>query len=185
MVLMGPTAAGKSSLMLRLARGLGPATIDRHWTTRRRRPYETDAENIFTDPAAFELERPGFLLDFKTYGQYEYGVPVPAPVAGDEWRLRILQPVQALKFRQLVPEPILLCAVLPLPLDPAGLMIARDPRAHSEDIEARLDAHEREVAESTAVADIVFQNRLGLDLAAFALRYTLADRLQKTPEAIR
>jgi hypothetical protein len=161
------------------------ARIDRHWTTRRRRPGETEAENIFASPEVFELERPGFLMDFKTYGNYEYGVPEPEPLHPGEWRLRILQPVRALKFKELVADTVLLCAIKPLPLDPAALIRQRDPWAHPADVEARVDAFESDWAAAEAVADVVFENRLGIGLAAICLRYTLADRLQKQPEAIR
>lgn len=185
-VFMGPSTAGKSELMLglsRLERQSYDFQIDRHWTTRARRVNTTyregDEENIFVTPEAFDAERSEFLFTFHTYGTYEYGVPPPAPVREREARLRILQPIVALRFRRLVPEPAVLCAVLPFPNDPSAVMFSRDHNANPLEVRRRLIRFDDEIEEAVAVADVRFQNTPGLPAAVLALRDVLVEYLRE------
>ncbi len=52
--------------------------------------------------------------------------------------MRILMPVFALKFRSLVSDRTILCAISPYDNNPEAIMSARDPTADPADLTARL-----------------------------------------------
>lgn len=172
LVLMGPSTAGKTSLMLELARQspVYDFTIDRTRLTRPRRPGEGDEENIFLSPEAFEAERHNFLFPFQTSPDYEYGIPLQRPLQPREVRMRILMPVHAKQFRALVaPTPTLLCAISPRPGDPKMVITKRDPNLSQADKDARMARFFTDNEDAKAIADIRFQNFENITSAARSL----------------
>lgn len=178
-IFCGPSTAGKTSLMLGLSQTSGEYnfTVDRTITTRSRRPNESDLENVFVTPDEFEQRRSSLLFSFQTYPTYEYGIDQPAPLQSKEARMRILMPALAQKFRSLVPEPTLICAILPHHNDPEHVFLSRDPEVDQADLRARVDRFQADKAEATACADLSFRNQPGLHNAVQALRQTILSHL--------
>jgi len=177
-VIFGSSTAGKTSLMLGLSHAESDHnfTIDRIWTTRPRRPNENDEENVFVSPAEFEEKRQDFLLPFQTFPTYEYAVDRQAPLADREIRMRILMPVFALKFRSLVSDRTILCAISPYDNNPEAIMSARDPTADPADLTARLRRFHEDDIDAAAVADVRFQNSPGLPAAVARLGVMLVEQ---------
>lgn len=164
-VLMGPSTVGKTSLMLGLTEIAGAPldfTVERTCTTRKRRPDEGDAENVFLNEAEFEQRRPGFLFTFRTAPDYEYGITCTDPVGVREARLRILPAKLAVRFRREVQAPTILCSIAPTGEDPLQLFLRRDPNADPADVATRLSRFDAERALADEVADVRFQNHPGL-----------------------
>jgi hypothetical protein len=175
LVFFGPSTAGKTSLMLGLSQSNSECkfNIDRTWTSRPQRPNETAEENVFVNSRDFDAHHNKFLFTFATFPTYKYGIEIPHPLGDNELRMRILMPRFARLFRQLVPEPTIFCAILPLASDPEALMIARDPSVDPFDVAARLARFKIDTDEAQATADISFKNTYGLDNAIAALRSTV------------
>jgi hypothetical protein len=93
--------------------------------------------------------------------------------------MRILMPVFAIKFRQLIETPTIICSISPYSADPRATLVARDPLVDPEDIESRLRRYYQDDAEATAVADIRFQNSPGLKAAVRQLGVLLTDYVRK------
>lgn len=180
LILFGPSTAGKTSLMLGLTgyESEYRFTLDRTWTTRPRRFGEGNDENIFATREEFERKRPEFLFPFQTYPTYEYGIEKPKPLHTREARMRILMPVFAKKFRELVDEPTVFCAILPFHDDPESVFRNREPHLDTEDMKARLDRYYTDKEEAEDAADICFQNSIGLDKAVERLGATVIQHLQ-------
>jgi guanylate kinase len=182
LILMGPSTCGKTSLMLGLSELTtceSRFTIDRTWTTRPRRPTDTDKENIFIDQTSFDGMRDDFLFTFQTYPTYEYGISVPPSLEEDEIRLRVLMPQFARTFRQLVPEPTYFCAVMPYINDPERVLELRDPGLERADIDARLARFMIDQVEANDAADFSFKNRPGISEAVLALSEVTINFLQQ------
>lgn len=143
-------------------------TVDRTWTTRPQRYGEHYGENHFIDTRTFEAQRSNFLFTFQTFPTYEYGIIRPEPVSPYEVRMRILMPIHALKFRQMVPEPTYLCSIAPF-RDPKEVFRARDPHSDPADIAARVARFESDQVDADRVADLRFQNSLGITTATETL----------------
>jgi guanylate kinase len=176
-ILFGPSTAGKTTLMLNLAeqRGEVAFTIDRTWTTRGRRVNDTDRENIFMTPEQFDANRHSLLFGFKTFPTYEYGIVKPKPLERNELRMRILMPVFAKKFREMVPEPTVFCAINPHHDDPISIFTERDPSYCVDDMQSRLARFKSDRDEAEACADIVFSNSPGIKESTELLRATITD----------
>lgn len=153
-------------------------TLDRTWTTRPRRFGEGDNENIFVTKEEFERKRSDLLFSFQTFPLYEYGIDKPRSLDTHEARMRILMPVFAKKFRQLVEEPTVFCAVLPFHDDPETVFRSREPQLDLDDMKARLARYHQDKEEAQATADICFQNTVGLDDAVRRLATTVVKYLQ-------
>jgi|SRR3989344_382915 len=181
-VLLGPSTAGKTSLMVGLSHTEGEYdfTIDRTWTTRAKRPDDGNEENVFVDSTEFDKKRSEFLFTFQTFPTYEYGIEKPASLTEKEARLRILMPVFADKFRQMVSiEPVILCSISPFHSDPESVFRARDPDIDPEDLQARIQRFHQDNIEANELADIQFQNREGLQSAVNELHSNITGYLQE------
>ncbi len=180
LVFMGPSAAGKTSLMLGLTHleGEYQFRVDRTWTTQNRRIQEGDEEKRFVSRDEFESNRPEFLFSFQTFPDYEYGIPQQAPLQPQEVRMRVLPPVFAIKFRNLVPAPTVLCSITPYVTDPEEIIRARDPSINPTDMMSRVLRFKRDQDEADTLADIHFKNVEGLDGAALALGSMIVDHLK-------
>ena len=183
LVLSGPSTAGKTTLMLGLnaLESEYDFTVDRTWTTRNRRFSEDDRENVFVDPNEFEVMRHEFLFTFSTFPTYEYGVQRPEPLADHEIRMRILMPAFASKFRDLVQEPTIFCAVSPFNLEPESTFQQRDPNVDTNDMLARLQRFHEDKVDAEKKADIRFQNSAGIDQAVTRLASTILSFINKEP----
>jgi guanylate kinase len=172
LILMGPSTAGKSSLMRGLSEcnnGTEKFTIDRTWTTRPKRPNEDDGENIFVDKTELEESQVNFLFRFRTFRTYEYAIATPEPLDQDEVRMRILMPVFAKRFQASVPEPTIFCSIKPIHADPAEIFRSRDGGMDENDIAARSARFIQDQNEAEQAADITFQNTEGIECAVLAL----------------
>lgn len=151
--------------------------IDRTWTTRQRRPGEGDDENVFETPEVFERKRPEFLFTFQTYPSYEYGIERPRVLELNEVRMRILMPVFAKRFRELVDAPTIFCAIIPYQQDPEQVFLSREPDVDHDDMNSRLSRYFKDSEEAKSAADICFQNIPGLNSAIHKLATTVIDFL--------
>lgn len=184
LILFGPSTADKTSLMLGLTgyESEYRFTLDRTWTTRPRRFGENNAENVFVTREEFERKRLDLLFPFQTFPTYEYGIERPQPLRTREARMRILMPVFAKKFRELVDEPTVFCAILPFHDDPETVFRTREPNLDTKDMNARLERYYTDKEEAEASADICFQNTVGLDKAVERLGATVIRHLQATED---
>src|SRR5207244_977771 len=115
---------------------------------------EGNEENIFVDTATFEAKRPDFLFTFQTFPTYEYGIEAPSPLSEKELRMRILMPVHARIFRELVSEPSIFCSISPFQANPFAIFETREAVADPRDIRARERRFHIDKAEADSVADI-------------------------------
>ena len=180
LIFCGPSTAGKTSLMLGLSKQPGgyDFNVDKTWTTRKKRPNETDEENIFVTPEEFESNRDRFLLPFQTFPTYEYGIDKPRPLNDKEIRMRILMPTFAIKFRDLVEEPTVLCSVAPFCNEPERIFRERDPGLDDTDLQSRLSRFYTDEEEARSVSDISFQNFEDIELAVNSLKIVILHHLQ-------
>jgi len=171
LILTGPSGAGKTSLLLGLPSFAGEYnfTIDRSWTTQRRRPGEGDIEKGFMGEEDFNVVRAGFLLTFRTYNDYEYGIAHQPELGSHEVRARVLTPKQALRFAGLVDMPVVICAVSPHTEDVESVLRARDPGICPVDLRARVLRAEQDQLEADCIADIHFANTEGIGAAVTRL----------------
>ena len=177
LVLMGPSGAGKTSLMLGSAgiwRGHN-FTVDRTWTTQTPRSGEGTAEKIFTNRDDFTRRRACFLMTFSTFADYEYGIDAQSQLERNEVRMRILPPAVALRFRHIVQDRVTLCSITPYTLDVESLILARDPAISVDDLAQRVERIERDQEDAAKIANICFQNTPGLEEATARFRNTVTD----------
>ena len=181
LILLGPSTAGKTSLMIGLSQTESSYdfTFDRIWTTRTRRPNEGDEENVFVNQEGFDEKRGEFLFPFKTFPSYEYGIKKQKPLADRELRMRSLMPVFALKFRQMVSAPTIFCSVGSFTETPEQIIRSRDPNIEPEDLEQRLQRFYKDSISAQEVSDIHFQNSEGLVEAVMELHTILINYVSK------
>lgn len=182
LVFLGPSGAGKSSLMLGLSETQGEYdfTIDRPWTTRQRRPGEGDKEYVFTDKDTFDRNKDRFLFTMKTYGDYEFGLEKPGKLSEKELKMRILLPGNALKFRELIEDPVIFCAIRPRDgFSVRDTLLNREPGISAEDLGVREARVKSDMEQAEKISDVVYQNVDGLEVAVAGIRDALENYLRE------
>jgi hypothetical protein len=180
LVFLGPSGAGKTTLMRGLAdtaEGKYRFTIDRPWTTRDRRPGEDDHEYIFASERRFNAKRPEFLFTMGTYGTDEFGLERLRPLGLNEVRMRVLLPHNALRFRHLLGGLATFCAIVP---DVGDAVLTerirrRDPMADAANVAERIQRLREDAESARSIADVVFENGLGIDRSVAVLHGVLEE----------
>lgn len=130
--------------------------LSRSYTTRPRRPGETDDEYVFVDRGAFDalVEEDAFLEWAEFLGE-RYGTPWPSPPGGSDILLEIdLQGAEQVKLRH--PDAVLVMLLPPSPEAQAERMRMRgdDP----ETIAARVELGHSEEDRGRSIADAIVVN---------------------------
>ena len=181
LIFCGPSTAGKTTLMLGLSHFESEYnfSLDKTWTTRPKRPNESDEENIFVGAEEFEKNRDRFLFDFQTFPPYEYGIEIPRPLEEKEIRMRILKPPFARIFKSLVNEPSVLCSINPFNNNPQEIFDSRDPYINHNDLTDRISRFKSDLIEANEAADLKFQNINDLDFVLKSLHHLVIRHIKK------
>jgi len=112
-VVSGPGGVGKGTIVDELVDRDPRLGLSRSWTTRQRRPSESDDAYVFTDTAAFEerIASGGFLEWTEFLGNY-YGSPTPDPDSDRDLVLEI-EVDGAQQVKRLHPDALLLFVLPP------------------------------------------------------------------------
>ena len=149
---------GKGTLVSRLVDRVPDLWLSRSWTTRPRRPGETDAVYTFVDRPTFleRLQAGGFLEWAELDSNHElYGTPLPEPPPGADVVLEI--DVQgAAQVRQRHPEAVVLLVVAPSSEVQAERM--RERGDDEDQIAKRLALGQREESVGRSLANEVIVN---------------------------
>lgn len=131
--------------------------LSRSWTTRPRRPGESEDAYVWVDRAAFEAHRArgGFLETNEFLGNHLYGTPRPDPPPGRDLVLEI-DVNGAEQVRAAHPEAVVIMIVPPSEEAQAERLRHRGDRP--DQVEARLALGREEVPRGRAVADHVVVN---------------------------
>ncbi len=155
-VLFGPGGAGKGTVASRLVLSDPSLWLSRSWTTRDRRPGETDDAYRFVDRDDFMAhQREGGFFEWAEFLGNLYGTPVPTPTEGSDVLLEI-DLEGARQVRQKRPDAVLILLVPPsTEAQEARLRARGDDEAH---IARRLRAGAEEERLGRAIADEVVTN---------------------------
>jgi guanylate kinase len=150
-IVSGPGGVGKGTIVDALLRRDPTLDLSRSWTTRSRRPGESDEAYVFVSRQAFEDHRDGggFLEWTEFLGNY-YGTPVPDFVTSRDIVLEIeVDGAQQVKVRH--PESVLIFILPPSRDEQRRRLIGRgDP---DEQVLERLRKAEEEEPVGLALAD--------------------------------
>lgn len=155
-VLFGPGGVGKGTVVRELVERDPQLWLSRSWTTRPRRPEESDDAYVFVDADEFltHAEGGGF-LEYAEFNGHLYGTPTPEPPSGRDVLLEI-EIQGARQVRSKFPEAVLILLVAPSPAAYAERMRARgDDEDH---VRRRIALGAQEEAEGRAIADHVVVN---------------------------
>jgi guanylate kinase len=155
-VVSGPGGVGKGTIVEELVQRDPRLWLSRSWTTRERRPSESDDAYVFTDTATFEqrVHDGGFLEWTEFLGHY-YGSPTPDPAPGRDVVLEI-EVDGAQQVKKLYPGAMLLFVLPPSRDEQERRLRGRgDP---NDKVLARLKKAEVEEPIGRALADHVVVN---------------------------
>ena len=129
--------------------------LSRSWTTRPRRPGETDDDYVFVDRSTFEdKERAGGFFEWAEFLGNLYGTPIPDPDVGCDVLLEIdLQ--GARQVRSLRPDATLILLLPPSPEDQEARLRARGDDESAIARRVRTGRDEAEAGRSIADAVVV------------------------------
>lgn len=168
-VLIGPSAAGKSTVLAALARRR-PVQVLRTVTTRPRRPGETDDTHEFVTPAEFERrERVGAYVGTHIHYGHRYALPCPAgdgPPAVTVLRAAVLD-----RLRAIHPDLFVVQLQAPVEVLLARLAVRGDAERADTD---RLAA---EMAQGRRLADLTIDTTEAVDVVVARLADEWAARV--------
>ncbi len=155
-MLIGPGGVGKGTVAKRLVADDPTLWLSRSWTTRERRPSETDDAYVFTDRDAFMARADaGGFLEWAEFLGHLMGTPNPEPPAGSD----ILLEIDVQGARQVVAAMPRATVILLVPPSDAEqeqrLRLRGDP---PEQVQRRLAKGAAEVAEGRVLTGHVVVN---------------------------
>ncbi len=154
-MLFGAGGVGKGTIARELVAADEQLTLSRSWTTRKRRPAESDDAYVFVERKDFEAAADqGRFLEWAEYLGNLYGTPLDAPEGSDLLLEIDLQGARTV--RRLRPEAILILLKAPSATAQEERLRARgDDEAH---IAKRLRSGAEEEREGQVIADHVVVN---------------------------
>lgn len=156
-VVSGPGGVGKGTIVDALVGRDPHLWLSRSWTTRRRRPGESEDAYVFTDPATFEdrIEADGFLEWTEFLGNY-YGTPVPDVDLDQRDLVLEIEVDGARQIKERYPDAVLIFVLPPSRDEQRRRLSGRgDP---DDKVRARLRKAETEEPIGRALADHVVVN---------------------------
>ncbi len=148
-VISGPGGVGKDTVVRKVLARDPTSSLSRSWTTRPRRPTETDADYNFVTREEFlaEIERDGF-LEWAEYLGNLYGTPRTEAATGDV--ILVIEVQGAEQVLRKVPDAVMILLVPPSRQAQADRLRARGDS--EEQVERRLEvaAAEEEIGRRLA-----------------------------------
>ena len=155
-VVSGPGGVGKGTIVDALVRRDPKLWLSRSWTTRDRRPSESEDAYVFTDSERFEerISAGGFLEWTEFLGNY-YGTPTPDPVDDRDLVLEI-EVDGAQQVKRIAPDTMLIFVLPPSRDEQERRLRGRGDLDHK--VLARLKKAEEEEPIGRELADHVVVN---------------------------